>query len=130
HVDTDTLGHKLDETILREMHPLQRGLGAIAIIAAVGPLLGLLGTVTGIIETFQSITLFGTGDPRLMSAGISEALVTTVLGLVIAIPLLFIHSFLSSKSNAVIQILDQQSAAYIAAIAESEHQAGSKTAHA
>lgn len=130
HVDTDTLGHKLDETILREMHPLQRGLGAIAIIAAVGPLLGLLGTVTGIIETFQSITLFGTGDPRLMSAGISEALVTTVLGLIIAIPLLFIHSFLSAKSNAVIQILDQQSAAYIAMIAESEHQAGNKKSHA
>lgn len=124
HVDTDTLGHKLDETILREVNPLQRGLGTIAILAAVTPLLGLLGTVTGIIETFQSITLFGTGDPKLMSAGISEALVTTVLGLLAAIPLLLIHSFLSSKSNAVIQVLDQQSAAYIAVLAESEHKAG------
>lgn len=121
HVDTDTLGHKLDEAILREVNPLQRGLGSIAILAAVTPLLGLLGTVTGIIETFQSITLFGTGDPKLMSAGISEALVTTVLGLLAAIPLLLIHSFLSSKSNAVIQVLDQQSAAYIAVLAETEH---------
>jgi len=121
HVDTETLGHKLDEAILREVNPLQRGLGSIAILAAVTPLLGLLGTVTGIIETFQSITLFGTGDPKLMSAGISEALVTTVLGLLAAIPLLLIHSFLSSKSNAVIQVLDQQSAAYIAILAESEH---------
>lgn len=121
HVDTDTLGHKLDESILREVNPLQRGLGTLAILAAVAPLLGLLGTVTGIIATFQSITLFGTGDPRMMSAGISEALVTTVLGLLTAIPLLLIHSFLSSKSNAVIQILDQQSAAYIAALAEDEH---------
>ena len=123
HVDTNTLGHKLDETILREVNPLQRGLGTIAILAAVTPLLGLLGTVTGIIETFQSITLFGTGDPKLMSAGISEALVTTVLGLLAAIPLLLIHSFLSSKSNAVIQVLDQQSAAYIAILAENEQQA-------
>ena len=118
HVDTETLGHKLDEAILREVHPLHWGLSSIAILAAVTPLLGLLGTVTGIIETFQSITLFGTGDPKLMSAGISEALVTTVLGLTAAIPLLLIHSFLSSKSNAVIQILDQQSAAYVAMLAE------------
>ncbi len=124
HVDTETLGHKLDEAILREVNPLQRGLGTIAILAAVTPLLGLLGTVTGIIETFQSITLFGTGDPKLMSAGISEALVTTVLGLLAAIPLLLIHSFLSSKSNAVIQVLDQQSAAYIAMLAENEQQPG------
>ncbi|MCS3902558.1 biopolymer transport protein ExbB [Methylohalomonas lacus] len=123
HVDTDTLGHKLDESILREINPLQRGLGTIAILAAVTPLLGLLGTVTGIIETFQSITLFGTGDPKLMSAGISEALVTTALGLLAAIPLLLIHSFLSSKSNAIIQILDQQSAAYVAVLAEGEHKA-------
>lgn len=121
HVNTDTLGHKLDEAILREVNPLQRGLGTLAILAAVAPLLGLLGTVTGIIETFQSITLFGTGDPKVMSAGISEALVTTVLGLLTAIPLLLIHSFLASKSNAVIQILDQQSAAYVAVLAESEH---------
>lgn len=129
HVDTETLGHKLDEAILREVNPLQRGLGTIAILAAVTPLLGLLGTVTGIIETFQSITLFGTGDPKLMSAGISEALVTTVLGLLAAIPLLLIHSFLSSRSNAVIQVLDQQSAAYVAVLAESEHQSNNKQAN-
>lgn len=130
HVDTETLGHKLDESILREVNPLQRGLGTVAILAAVAPLLGLLGTVTGIIETFQSITLFGTGDPKLMSAGISEALVTTVLGLLTAIPLLLIHSFLSSKSNAIIQILDQQSAAYVAVLAESEHHSSNTKANA
>jgi biopolymer transport protein ExbB len=120
-VDTETLGHKLDEAILKEVNPLQRGLGALSLLAAVAPLLGLLGTVTGIVKVFQTITLFGTGDPKLMSAGISEALVTTVEGLTVAIPLLLIHSFLAAKSNRVIQILDQQSAAYVAALSEDDH---------
>jgi len=117
-VDTETLGLKLDEAILKEMPKIQRGLGAIALLAAVSPLLGLLGTVTGIIETFQSITLFGTGDPRVMSGGISQALVTTVMGLLVAIPLLLFHSFLSSKSNTLIQILDEKSTAFVALLAE------------
>lgn len=117
-VGTETLELKLDEAILKEMPRIQRGLGAIALLAAVSPLLGLLGTVTGIIETFQSITLHGTGDPRVMSGGISQALVTTVLGLLAAIPLLLFHSFLSSKSNALIQILDEKSTAFVALLAE------------
>ncbi len=117
-VDTETLGLKLDEAILKEMPKIQRGLGAIALLAAVSPLLGLLGTVTGIIETFQSITLYGTGDPRVMSGGISQALVTTVMGLLVAIPLLLFHSFLSSKSNTLIQILDEKSTAFVALLAE------------
>lgn len=117
-VDTETLGLKLDEAILKEMPKIQRGLGALALLAAVSPLLGLLGTVTGIIETFQSITLYGTGDPRVMSGGISQALVTTVMGLLVAIPLLLSHSFLSSKSNALIQILDEKSTAFVALLAE------------
>ena len=117
-VDTETLGLKLDEAVLRELPAIQRGLSTLAILAAVAPLLGLLGTVTGIIETFQSITLFGTGDPRLMSGGISQALVTTVLGLVAAIPLLLLHSFLATKSNTVVQVLDEQSAAMVARLAE------------
>ena len=117
-VDTETLGLKLDEAILMEMPRIQRGLGALALLAAVSPLLGLLGTVTGIIETFQSITLYGTGDPRVMSGGISQALVTTVMGLLVAIPLLLSHSFLSSKSNALIQILDEKSTAFVALLAE------------
>ena len=89
-----------------------------SIVAAIAPLLGLLGTVIGIIETFQSITLFGTGDPRLMSGGISLALVTTVMGLVVAIPLLLLHSLLSAKSNRIVQILDEKSMAIVASAAE------------
>ena len=116
--DNETLGFKLDEAVLGEIPRLQRGLGALSIVAAIAPLLGLLGTVIGIIETFQSITLFGTGDPRLMSGGISLALVTTVMGLVVAIPLLLLHSFLSAKSNRIMQILDEKSIAIVASAAE------------
>lgn len=115
---TEALGLKLDEAVLRELPRLQRGLGALAVVAAVAPLLGLLGTVTGIIETFQSITLFGTGDPRIMSGGISLALVTTVQGLVVAIPILLLHAYLSARSNRIIQVLDEQSLAIVAAQAE------------
>ena len=116
--DAETLGLKLDEAILREMPIIQRGLWTIALLAAVSPLLGLLGTVTGIIETFQSITLYGTGDPRVMSGGISQALVTTVMGLLVAIPLLLFHGYLTSKSNSLIQILDEKSIAYVALLAD------------
>lgn len=119
--DVETLSLKLDEAILREMPKLERGLMTLAILAAIAPMLGLLGTVSGMIETFQSITLFGTGDPKLMSGGISQALVTTELGLAVAIPLLLIHSGLSSKSNRLIQILDEESAAIVARNAEKQH---------
>lgn len=119
--DTETLGLKLDEAILKEMPVLQKGLRILALLGEIALLLGLLGTVTGIIETFQSITLFGTGDPRVMSGGISKALITTVQGLVISIPILLIHSFLSAKSNCLIHILDEKSAAYVAMLAESHH---------
>lgn len=116
--DVETLQLKLDEAILRETPAIERGLVTLAILAAVAPMLGLLGTVSGMIETFQSITLFGTGDPKLMSGGISEALVTTELGLIVAIPILLIHSALSSKSNRLIQILDEESASIVARNAE------------
>ena len=86
----------------------------IKLVAAVAPLLGLLGTVTGMIETFQSITLFGTGDPKLMAGGISQALMTTVLGLVVAIPVLFIYNILNSKAKEIIELLTQQSSLIIA----------------
>lgn len=119
--DVETLSLKLDEAILRETPKLERGLITIAILAAIAPMLGLLGTVSGMIETFQSITLFGTGDPKLMSGGISQALVTTELGLAVAIPLLLIHSVLSSKSNRLIQVLDEESAAIVAKHAEKHH---------
>ena len=113
-VDVETLEMKLDEAVLKELPSLEKGLSLIKLLAAVAPLLGLLGTVTGMITTFQSITLFGTGDPKLMAGGISQALITTVLGLVAAIPLLFMHNIVSSRSRELVQILDQQSAGLIA----------------
>lgn len=116
--DIETLSLKLDEAILREIPKIERGLITLAMLAAIAPMLGLLGTVSGMIETFQSITLFGTGDPKLMSGGISQALVTTELGLAVAIPLLLIHSAISSKSNRLVQILDEESAAIVARNAE------------
>lgn len=116
--DIETLTLKLDEAILREIPKVERGLITLAILAAIAPMLGLLGTVSGMIETFQSITLFGTGDPKLMSGGISQALVTTELGLAVAIPLLLIHSLLSGKSNRLVQIFDEESASLIARNAE------------
>jgi biopolymer transport protein ExbB len=108
--DLETLELKLDETILKTAPKLERGIPTIKILSAVAPLLGLLGTVTGMIATFQSITLFGTGDPKLMAGGISTALITTVLGLVCAIPLLLLHNVVASKSKGLIQILEEQAA--------------------
>ncbi|MFQ5580477.1 MAG: MotA/TolQ/ExbB proton channel family protein [Nitrospiria bacterium] len=118
--ETETLSHKLGEAILKETPQLERGLTMIAVFAAVAPLLGLLGTVTGMIETFQSITLFGTGDPKLMSGGISQALITTELGLIVAIPIVLLHSLLTGKSNRLIQILDEQSAGMVATLSEKQ----------
>jgi biopolymer transport protein ExbB len=112
--DTETLELKLDEAILREVPKLENWQGSIKVIAAVAPLLGLLGTVTGMIVTFQAITLFGTGDPKLMAGGISQALVTTVLGLTVAIPLVLLHSVVASRSKALIEVLEEQSAGIIA----------------
>lgn len=117
-VDTETLELRLDEAVLREIPPLERGLSALKILAAVGPLLGLLGTVTGMIITFQQIQLFGTGDPKLMAGGISQALTTTVQGLIMAIPMVLLHAFLSSRSKALIQVLEEESAGIIAEHAE------------
>ncbi|MBA4802448.1 MAG: MotA/TolQ/ExbB proton channel family protein, partial [Euryhalocaulis sp.] len=116
--DIETLELKLDEQILRENAKLELGLNFLKLIAAVAPLLGLLGTVTGMIRTFQAITLFGTGDPQIMADGISEALVTTVLGLVTAIPILLLHSFASSAARASQQTLDEQAAGLVAQRAE------------
>lgn len=113
-IDTETLELKLDEAILRETPQLEKRQGFIKVLAAIAPLLGLLGTVVGMIATFQAITLFGTGDPKLMAGGISQALVTTVLGLCVAIPLVFLHSVVASKSKGLIEILEEQSAGIIA----------------
>lgn len=112
--ELDTLELKLDEAILRETPALERWQGLIKLLAAVAPLLGLLGTVTGMIATFQAITQYGSGDPKLMADGISQALVTTVLGLLAAIPLLFLHTLVVARSKALVQLLEQQSAGLIA----------------
>jgi len=116
--DTETLELRLDEAILRETAPIEKGLGFIRVLYVVAPLLGLLGTVVGMISTFQMITLFGSGDPRMMAGGISTALVTTVLGLVVAIPLTLAHSYLQGQARALVQVLEEQAAGMIARLAE------------
>lgn len=110
----DALSLTLDEAIMRETPPLERYQGIIKVFAALAPLLGLLGTVVGMILTFQQLTLFGTGDPKLMAGGISQALMTTVLGLVVAIPLILLHSLVSSTSRALVEILEEQSVGLVA----------------
>ncbi|NQZ20458.1 MAG: MotA/TolQ/ExbB proton channel family protein [Colwellia sp.] len=120
NVDAETLELKLDEAILRETPQIDRGIQLIKMFAAIAPLMGLLGTVIGMIMTFQTITLFGTGDPKIMAGDISLALVTTALGLICALPLILIHSVVAGKSKSVLQKLDEQSAGLIAAIAEKE----------
>lgn len=118
--DTETLELKLGEAILKETPSLQRGILFIKIISVVAPLLGLLGTVTGMIQTFQAITLYGAGDPTIMAGGISQALVTTVLGLVVAIPTVLLHTIVSGRSRRIIQILQEQSAGIVASQAEKQ----------
>lgn len=118
--DAETLELKLDEAILRETPKVDRGINLIKMFAAIAPLMGLLGTVIGMILTFQTITLFGTGDPKIMAGNISLALVTTALGLIAALPLILVHSIVAGKSKAVLHKLDEQSAGLIAAIAEKE----------
>ncbi len=128
--DLETLELKLDEIIMRSAPSIERGVGSIKLIASVAPLLGLLGTVVGMIATFQAITLFGTGDPKLMANGISEALVTTMLGLVVAIPTLFAHSIVNSKSRRLIQVLEEQSAGFIARHQEQDLNTGARNTRA
>lgn len=121
-VDMDTLEAKMDEAVLHELPALERGQAIIKLFAGIAPLLGLLGTVTGMIATFQAITNFGTGDPKLMAAGISQALVTTVLGLLAAIPLLLAHNWVASRSKNLVQLLDEQSAGLMATALEQQQQ--------
>jgi len=117
-METEVLELKIDEAILKEVPRLEKYHSIIKVFAAVAPLLGLLGTVVGMIVTFQALTLFGTGDPKLMAGGISQALVTTMLGLIVAIPLVFLHSVLTSWSGTLIEVLEEQSAGLIARHAE------------
>ncbi len=108
HENRATLESMLQESILRELPRLERGLSTLAVFGAVAPLIGLLGTVTGMIDTFRVITLFGTGDPKLMSGGISEALVTTMLGLMVAIPTMLLHTFLSRRTNSIVGDMEEK----------------------
>ncbi|SMF55010.1 outer membrane transport energization protein ExbB (TC 2.C.1.1.1) [Alteromonadaceae bacterium Bs31] len=112
--DTETLELKLEEAILKEGPPIESGLNILKIISMVAPLLGLLGTVTGMIVTFQAITIYGAGDPKAMAGGISGALVTTVLGLVVAIPTVLLHTFLNGKAQRILHVLEEESAGLIA----------------
>jgi len=118
NADTETVELKLSEAALKEMPDLTKGLLFIKVISVVAPLMGLLGTVTGMIKTFQVITLFGAGDPKMMAGGISQALMTTVLGLVVAIPMVLIHTLVSGQSKKIINILNSQSAGIIATHSE------------
>ncbi|MGY3859201.1 MotA/TolQ/ExbB proton channel family protein [Aeromonas intestinalis] len=115
----ETLELRLDEAILQETPRLERGIGMVKVIAAIAPMLGLLGTVTGMIGTFQAITQFGTGDPKIMAGGISMALITTVQGLVAAIPLILAHSLLLSRFTELSNVLEQQVTGILAERAES-----------
>jgi len=110
----EDLEAQLEDVLSRAIPVLEQNLSTIKLLAAVAPLLGLLGTVVGMIETFQSITLFGTGDPKLMAGGISQALVTTMLGLIAAVPLLFIHNILESRSRSITQVYEEQAIGFIA----------------
>lgn len=112
--DVENLELKLDEAVLKETPKIERGVALIKVLAAIAPLLGLLGTVTGMIATFQAITLYGTGDPKVMAGGISSALITTVLGLIAAIPLILLHAVVASKSRGIIHVLEEQSTGLIA----------------
>ena len=114
NMDTETLELKLSEGVLKETPKLESGLTILKIIAAVAPLMGLLGTVTGMILTFQAITIFGAGDPKAMAGGISSALITTVLGLLVAIPTVLLHTIVNGRAQRIIHILDEQTTGMVA----------------
>jgi biopolymer transport protein ExbB len=116
--DTETLELKLGEAILKETPSLESMLTLIKMIATIAPLGGLLGTVTGMIQVFQQITVYGAGDPTIMAGGISQALMTTVLGIVVAIPTIFMHTVVKSRSDNIIHILEEQATGMIAQKAE------------
>ena len=119
--DIETLELRMGEAVLRETPRINGYIPLLKIIAAVAPLMGLLGTVTGMIITFQAITLFGAGDPRLMAGGISQALITTVLGLCVAIPMLLLHQIVQMRARALTNVLQHEAVAEVAARVEASH---------
>jgi biopolymer transport protein ExbB len=118
--DAEVVELRISEAVLKELPAIQRIQPFLKLVVAAGPLLGLVGTVIGMIETFQSITESGSGDPKLMAAGIGRAMIATVLGLGVAIPLLFMNSALASRSKRLVQILDQQSTGLLAETLEAK----------
>ena len=116
----DSLDAIVEEKILTEQGKQERFLSIIGVLASIAPLLGLLGTVTGMISTFRAITIFGTGDPRMMSTGISEALVTTQAGLAIAIPLLLAHHFLKRRVIVLVEDMEACGMGTIARISKGQ----------
>jgi biopolymer transport protein ExbB len=114
---------RISEAVLREMPALERYQAFLRLAVAAGPLLGLIGTVVGMIITFRVIVASGTSDPKLMATGIGQAMIATVLGLGIAIPLLFINSWLSALSRKIINVLDEESQALLARNVQAAKQA-------
>ncbi len=112
-LEREEMENALQEAILKEIPPMERFLSTLGMLAAIAPLLGLLGTVTGMIDTFHVITLHGTGDARLMSGGISEALVTTMLGLSVAIPLMLAQTLLNRAVDRNIGQMEEKSVALV-----------------
>ena len=121
NIDVESLELKMGEAVMHEVPKLSRFNTLIKVISVVAPLLGLLGTVIGMIITFQAITLFGAGDPKLMAGGISQALITTMLGLCVAIPTVFLHAILSGQSRKLIEILEGQATGFVAQASEKQH---------
>lgn len=112
--DTETIELKLSEAALKEMPGLTKGLQFIKVITIAAPLMALLGTVTGMTKVFQAVTLSGVSDPKMLAGGIADALMMTVLGLVVAIPMVLIHTLVSGKSRKIVNILQKQSALLVA----------------
>jgi biopolymer transport protein ExbB len=121
NIDVESLELKMGEAVLKELPRINRFNALLKVIAVVSPLLGLLGTVTGMIITFQAITLFGTGDPKLMAGGISQALVTTFLGLTVAIPTVFMHALISGRSKRIVELIEEQATGLVAEVSEKSH---------
>ncbi|KAB1443199.1 MotA/TolQ/ExbB proton channel family protein [Pseudodesulfovibrio senegalensis] len=112
----EIIENAFQEGLLKELPMLERFLPTLNVLAAVAPLLGLLGTVTGMINTFQVITLYGTGDPRMMSGGISEALVTTQLGLAVAVPIMILHHVLERRVDTIIGDMEEKGTGFAVAL--------------
>jgi biopolymer transport protein ExbB len=117
----------LYEKMLAARTKLERGLAFLALTATVGPLMGLLGTVMGMIATFKLISSFGSGDPKVLAAGISEALIATASGMIVAIPALLLHAFLSRKAKGIIGSMEQTAVGFINGVPEEEKNFGERT---